>query len=99
MKHKFLSLFIAIVAMTILYSPTFASVTINGIAYELKGTTATVVSGGDYTGTIVIPASVTYSGTTYRVTSIGDGAFFDCTGLTSVTIPNSVTSIGGSAFQ
>ena len=99
MKHKFLSLFFAIVAMTILYSPTFASVTINGIAYELNGTTATVVSGGNYTGTIVIPASVTYDSKTYTVTSIGQGAFRYCTGLTSVRIGNRVTSIGNSAFQ
>ena len=32
------------------------------------------------------------------VTSIGSYAFFDCSGLTSVTIPNSVTSIGSDAF-
>ena len=32
------------------------------------------------------------------VTSIGECAFWGCTGLTSVTIPNSVTSIGGYAF-
>ena len=33
------------------------------------------------------------------VTSIGDGAFYDCSSLTSVTIPNSVTSIGYRAFD
>ena len=33
------------------------------------------------------------------VTSIGDGAFYGCSGLTSITIPNSVTSIGESAFK
>ena len=33
------------------------------------------------------------------VTSIGDYAFYECTGLTSVTIGNSVTSIGMGAFN
>ena len=33
------------------------------------------------------------------VTSIGDRAFWDCSGLTSVTIPDGVTSIGGDAFS
>ena len=32
-------------------------------------------------------------------TSIGDSAFFGCSGLTSITIPNGVTRIGDSAFQ
>ena len=52
----------------------------------------------EYTGSVVIPESVTYNGTTYSVTSIGDWAFEGCKGLTSITIPNSVTSIRSSAF-
>ena len=32
------------------------------------------------------------------ITSIGEDAFFECSGLTSITIPNSVTSIGEMAF-
>ena len=51
-----------------------------------------------YNGSVVIPESVTYNGVTYSVTSIGNSAFYDCTGLTSITIPNSVTSIGYQAF-
>ena len=42
----------------------------------------------------------TYSGvyTIPSVEKIAGGAFYDCVGLTSVTIPNSVTSIGDVAF-
>ena len=50
------------------------------------------------TGNLTIPSTVSYEGYTYSVTSIGGAAFYNCSGLTSVTIPNSVTSIGNSAF-
>ena len=53
----------------------------------------------EYTGSVTIPSSVTYSGTTYSVTSIGDYAFAYCSGLISITIPNSVTLIGFYAFE
>ena len=52
----------------------------------------------EYTGNVVIPESVTYNNKTYSVTSIDSGAFYDCSGLTSIEIPNSVTSIGYRAF-
>ena len=35
----------------------------------------------------------------YEVIKIGDNAFKNCTSLTSITIPSSVTSIGDGAFQ
>ena len=38
------------------------------------------------------------NGIHYQVTSIGQSAFSNCSGLTSVVIPSSVTSIGSSAF-
>jgi hypothetical protein len=52
----------------------------------------------EYTGDIVIPESVTYSGNTYAVTAIGDDAFSDCIGLISVITGNTVKIIGGWAF-
>lgn len=51
-----------------------------------------------YTGNVIIPESVTYNGSTYSVTSIGDRAFFYCRYLFSVIIPNSVMNIDDYAF-
>ena len=44
----------------------------------------------EYTNSVVIPQSVAYNGKSYNVTSIGSSAFESCTGLTSITISNSV---------
>ena len=49
-------------------------------------------------GAISIPNSISYNDNTYTVTSIGENSFSGCTAITSVTIGNSVTSIGDWAF-
>ena len=52
-----------------------------------------------YVGDIVVPTTVTYEGVTYTVTAIGEIAFGGCEGqLNSVIVPNTVTTIGESAF-
>ena len=53
----------------------------------------------EYIGALTIPSEVTEGLKTYSVTSLGKYAFQDCLNLTSVTIPNSVTSIGYAAFS
>ncbi|MBQ1724690.1 MAG: leucine-rich repeat domain-containing protein [Muribaculaceae bacterium] len=50
-------------------------------------------------GALTIPASVTNGGKTYSVTAIDANAFRGCTGLTAVTVPNTVASVGNYAFQ
>lgn len=82
-----------------------ASVEIDGIYYKLSADTkqAKVTHGSSsynsYTGSVVIPEKVKYEGVEYSVTSIGSEAFYYCSSLTSVTIPNSVTKIGVDAFH
>ena len=51
-----------------------------------------------YEGSVSIPETVTYDEQIYSVTNIGDGAFIECSKLTSVNIPNSVKNIGIDAF-
>ena len=84
--------------------------TVNGIYYKkvtststyvyvtYKGTSYTAYSN-EYTGAVTIPSTVTYSGTTYTVRYIDTNTFRDCTGLTSVTIPSSITYIYADAFN
>jgi len=96
------SLFTILLALLPLLASADA-VEINGICYNLvkKAKTAEVTNTPDsrYSGKVVIPKTVTYEGVKYSVTSIGVQAFYNCSGLTSVTVGGNVTSIGNGAFM
>ncbi len=75
---------------------------VNGIYYNITSETdktVEVTSGTDkYSGEVVIPETATVESTTYAVSMIGEEAFGECSSLTKITIPNSVTTIGSGAF-
>ena len=61
-----------------------------------EGTTGTAsVIEGPTSGNITIPASAVKYGITYTISEINTDAFDGCIGLTSVTIPSSVTTLSG----
>ena len=61
----------------------------DGVLFNKAKTTLIKYPTGNSRTSYAIPNSVT---------TIGDGAFSDCTGLTSIDIPASVTTIGNGAF-
>ena len=74
-------------------------VTIENIQYELDSlnNTASVIQS-EYAGDVVIPAQIHVDGSIYIVNSIENDAFNDCSAVTSIVIPNTVTFIGKFAF-
>jgi len=106
MKHfiKATLLLLALLLPTLTHAH---DIEVDGIYYYIIGTTAFVTYKGsspsqysnEYSGSVTIPATVTYNNKTYPVTFISYSAFRDCSNLTNINIPNSVTSIGSYAFS
>ena len=95
MKHLF-TMLLALIAVT----ANAQDFVVDGICYNILSeddrTVEVTESPYGYSGDVVIPAEVTYDGSTYSVTTIGDEAFYDCA-LRSVSMPE-VTTIGNWAF-
>ena len=69
-------------------NPDGVSVTVTGHALDYNSAV----------GPLVIPESVNYEGVDYTVTAIGNAAFLYYFYLTSLSLPNSLITIGNSAF-
>jgi len=85
------------------YSSTPSEFTVGDMIYRVNDDNVSVtvighVEGYNAQGALVIPESVSYQGHNYTVTVIGNAAFMYCFYLTSLTIPNSVTTIEEAAF-
>ena len=79
---------------------------VDGIYYNLtsgghpiENNIVSVVDAPDgYSGDVTIPSTVNYNGKVLFVTGISDKAFYNCTELTSIVIPEGITDIRDQAF-
>ena len=104
MNKAFTLSFLTLILSVIFVTPAFAyDVEVNGIYYNLfkakKTAEVTRDVNNKYNGDIVIPSTIAVDGDTFSVTSIEGYAFYDCTGLTTINIPNSVIEIGENVFK
>ena len=77
-------------------------VNISGITYRYNSENASVyvngLENGELATTVTIPDTIRVEQKEYQVTAIGGDAFFDCTNLESITLPDGLKSIELQAF-
>lgn len=72
---------------------------VDGLRYMIKdGVAAVGQQSLTLSGEAVILSEITYNGETYKVTSVGEGAFKNCEKVTKIVVPEGVTLISTSAF-
>jgi len=99
MKRQLLLFLVLFLSITSIYSRSFISNDINyNITSAVSPYSISVTAGGTYTGDVVIPSTVSYNDTVFSVTSVYTNAFNGSNELKSITLPNSIASIGTGAF-
>ena len=101
MKKIFFAMLLSVVALCAMNAQSFS---VDGVYYEVlssgSGSDVEVVDNPSYySGSITVPATVTYNSVTYNVVAIGDNAFASCSGLSAISLPSSIVEIGSSAFE
>ena len=103
MKHNYLKHLFTVLLLLVATVAIAQDFEVDGIYYNITSyddKTVEVTSNPDgYSGEVIIPEYVVYSGENYAVIRIGESAFYGCSGLTSIEIPNGVISIGRYAFH
>ena len=91
--------FILALALCSCRKTTAITFTVGELTFETTSPTELMLVKADTSvAHLRLDSTFTYEEHTYKLTSIGDRAFEGCTALKSITIPNSVTSIGYGAF-
>lgn len=109
MKTNRIKTLLTAVLLSLCASVSAYDFTVDGLYYNivsLEDLTCEITYGdkvdeyhGTYSGDIVIPETVTYNNKTLTVVKIGENAFYYCSELSSVIIPQTVTYIGSQAFM
>lgn len=102
-NHHSLLILIFLLFSSIINAQTNKSFIIGDLRYvvvdSITNDVFVIVKNNEISGDLIIPEYVEYEGDSFRVTSVYDRAFYNCSQLNSVTLPNSVVSIGKEAFS
>lgn len=101
---KTVSLLITLMMLLGAVSASALALDINTLAYDFKvneygnATLVKVTNAFILESDVVVPSVATIDGVKYTVQGIGSAAFLNCDRVTSITIPEGVTTIGSRAF-
>lgn len=70
----------------------------DGFSVEVSNKSTRTYAKSSYSGDVVIPGTVVYDDLSYNVTSVGQFAFYN-SDVTSVELPDGITSLGNNCFE